>query len=147
MWTLLYQHPTPFISLVTTKNHMIINPEKNTVTVTRTASFPSFFPSYKETPGLRNHHTYVDCQPIPSKKVTGKTVRFFVPSVSGKNYHFILFNVDSSFIFAEPMPIHTKKSIKNYYDNILKKIKNRGLKLQLHILDNEDSDIAKYFII
>ena len=44
------------------------------------------------------------------------------------------------------IPNSNKKYIKNAYANILKIHKNRGLKPQLHRLDNEASDIFKEFI-
>ena len=59
----------------------------------------------------------------------------------GNNYLLILFNFYRNPIFAEPITNYTKHSIKNAYANILKILTNRGLKPQLHILENEASDI------
>ena len=44
------------------------------------------------------------------------------------------------------MPSRTEKSINNAYYNILKILKIRVLKPQLHILNNEASDIIKELI-
>ena len=111
-----------------------------------TASSLSLFSSYKETPGLCTHHTYVYFQSITGKIGTDQTGQFFVPSVSSNNYLLILFDFDRNYIFDGPIPNRTKHSIKNAYANILKIITNRELKPQLHRLDNEASNILKEFI-
>ena len=69
--------------------------------------------------------------------------RGLVPSVSGNNYLLILFYIDRNSIFSKLILNRTKHSIKNSYANILKILKNRGLKPQFHILKNEASDIIK----
>ena len=102
--------------------------------------------SCKETSGFLTHHTYVDCQYITVKKGTDKTVQLVVPSVSSNNYLLILFDIDINSMFAKTIPNCNKHYIKYAYANILEIHKNRGLKHQLHTLDNEASDILKEFI-
>ena len=103
-------------------------------------SSSSFLSSWKQTPGLYTHHTYVDFRSITNKFRTDQTDQLFLQSVSGNNYLLVLFDLDRNYIFAEPKPNHTKHSIKNASANSRKIIKNRGLKSQLNRLDNETSD-------
>ena len=95
---------------------------------------------------MRTHHTYVYCQSITGKVGTDQTGRFVVPSFSGNNYLLILFDIDINYILLEPIPNCTKHSIKNTYAKILKINKNRGFKPQLNRLENEASNILKFFI-
>ena len=138
--------PSPIHSISKNKESCDIISSNNTVTDTLTPSSSSFFSSYKETPGLSTHHTYADYQSITDKIGTDQTGRFFVPSISRKNYFLIIFDFDRNYIFAELLTNCTKHSIKNAYANILKILKNRGIKPQLHRLENEASDILKEFI-
>ena len=121
---------------------MMLYPE-TTQQQTRLPPLHRHFLSCKETPGFLTHHTYIDCQTTTGKKIIDHKGQFIVPPVSEKKYPLILFDLDRNFIFAEPIPNRTKHSIKRAYANILKILQNRGLKPQLHILDNEASDIFK----
>ena len=108
--------------------------------------FTIIFSSYKEPLGLCNNNNYVDCQPITRKIGTYQTGRFVIPSVRDNNYIIIIFDLESNSIFADPTPNRTKQYIKNSYVNILKILKNIGLKLQLYRLENEASYTLQEFI-
>ena len=127
---------SPIHSISKNKESYDVISSDNTVTATLTPSSSLFLSSYKETPVFCTHHTYVDCQSITGKIGTDKTGRLVVPSVSGNNYLLILFDFDSNSIFSKTIPNRTKHSIKNSYTNILKILTNRGLKPQLHRLEN-----------
>ena len=86
---------------------------------------------------MRTHHTYVDFQFITSKIGTYQTDWFIVPSFSGNNYLLILFDIDINSILSLLITNRIKHFINNAYANILKILKNGGLKHQLHILDNK----------
>ena len=135
--------PNPIHSISKNKESYDDISSYNTVIDTPTASSSSFLASCKETPGLCNHHSYVDCQYNTGKIGTDQTGLFVVSSVSGNNYLLILFYLDINSIFAKPILNRTKHSIKNDYVNILKILKKRGIKPQLNRLDNEASDILK----
>ena len=130
-----FSTPSPIHRISKNKELYYVISSNNTVTDTFTPYLSQFFPSYKETPGFRTRHTYVDCQPITGKIGTDKTGRFFVPSVSANNYLVILFDFESNSIFSKLIPNRTKHSIKNAYANILRILKNKGLKPQWHRLE------------
>ena len=67
---------------------------------------------------------------------TDQTCQLVVPSASGNNPLLILFDLDRNYIFSKKILNRNKYYIKNAYGNILNIHKNRGLKLQLHRLDN-----------
>ena len=130
--TLTHQHPIPCKSIPPTKNKIIIYSNSHNF-----CFFSLMFISCKETPGLCNHNMYIDCQAITVKIGTDKTVWLVITSVSGNDYLFIIFDLDSNFILEELMPSRTKQSIKNIYADIIKIPKNRGLKPKLLVLDNK----------
>ena len=130
--------PSLMHSVSKNKESYYVISSNNTIIDMLTASLPSFFSSYKETPGLHNHCTHVYCQSITGKIDTDQIGRFFVLSVSSNNYLLILFDLDINSIFIEPITNCTKHSIKIVYAKTLKILKNRLLQPQLHILENED---------
>ena len=103
-------------------------------------------PSYQERPGHRTHHIYAECQTITGKVGSDQTGRFIVPSTTGNNYIFVLYDYDSNSIHAEPIPNRKQESIKNAYEKVLRLLQRRGLRPQLHRLDNEASQLLKDFM-
>jgi hypothetical protein len=97
-------------------------------------------------PSQRTHHVYTDCRSITGNIGSDQTGRFVVPSTSGNNYLFILYDYDSNSIHAEPIPNRKKESIKAAYEKILRLLQRHGLHPQLHRLDNEASQLLKEFI-
>ena len=124
--------PSAIYSISKNKKYFDVISSDNTVIDILTTSPSSFFSPYKETPGLRNHHTYVDYLSITGKIGTDQTGQFIVPSVRGNNYLLIVFHLDSNSIFSELIPNCTKYSNKISYANILKILKSRELKPQLY---------------
>jgi hypothetical protein len=75
---------------------------------------------------------YTDCRSITGNIGSDQTGRFVVPSTSGNNYLFILFDYDSNSIHAEPIPNRKKKSIKAAYEKKLCLLQRHGLHPKLH---------------
>ncbi len=94
----------------------------------------------------RTNNIYADCRAITGNIGLDQTGRFIVPSTSGNNYLFILYDYDSNSIQAEPIPNRKKESIKAAYEKMLRLLQRRGLHPQLHRLDNEASQLLKEFI-
>jgi hypothetical protein len=83
-----------------------------------------------KTSSQRTNNVYTDCRAITGKIRLDQTGRFIVPSTSGNNYLFILY--DSNLIQAEPILNRKKESIKAAYEKILCLLQRRGLHPQLH---------------
>jgi hypothetical protein len=94
----------------------------------------------------RTHRIYTDCQTITGQVGSDQTGRFVVPSTSGNNYIFVLYDYDSNSIHAEPIPNRKQASIKNAYETVLRLLQRRGLRPKLHRLDNEASQLLKDFM-
>jgi hypothetical protein len=75
-----------------------------------------------------------------------QTGRFIVPSTSGNNYIFVLYDYDSNSIHAEPIPNRKQASIKTAYETVLRLLQGRGLRPKLHRLDNGASQLLKDFM-
>ena len=103
-------------------------------------------PAYQERPGHRTHHIYAECQTMTGNVGSDQTGRFIVPSTSGNNYIFVLYDYDSNSIHAEPIPNRKQESIKNAYEKVLRLLQRRGLRPKLHRLDNEASQLLKNFM-
>ena len=77
---------------------------------------------------------------------TDQTGRFILPSSNGNTQLFVLYDYDSNYIDAEPMPTKTAKSILNAYKLVHTRFVTAGLCPQLQRLNNECSDILKTFM-
>jgi len=75
--------------------------------------------------------------------ITGK---FIVQSSQGNNYILVIFDGDSNYIFAEPLPSRTGNQILKAYTKIQTLLEQRGITTNLHILDNEASDMLKSYM-
>jgi len=67
------------------------------------------------------------------------TGKFIVQSSQGNNYILIVYDGDSNYIFAEPLPSRTALQITKAYNKIHQLLVNRGLIPRLLIHDNETS--------
>jgi hypothetical protein len=99
-----------------------------------------------KTSGQRTNNVYTGCRAITGNIGLDQTGRSIVPSTSGNNYLFILYDYDSNLIQAEPIPNCKKESMKAAYEKIFRLLQRRGLHPQLHRLDNEASQLLKEFI-
>jgi hypothetical protein len=77
---------------------------------------------------------------------TDQPGRFLVPSSSGNEYFLLLYDYDSNYIHAEPMPNRTAKSIVNAYTKAHATLVQAGLRPQLQRLDNEASKLLQQFM-
>ena len=102
--------------------------------------------TYQDKPGYRTNHVYAECETITGKVGSDQTGRFIVPSTTGNNYIFILYDYDSNSIHAEPIPNRKQQSIKDAYARVLRLLQRRGLRPKLHRLDNEASQLLKEFM-
>jgi hypothetical protein len=78
-----------------------IRSTKNTASVTNT-----------QASSQRTNNIYADYRAITGNIGSDQTGRFIVPSTSGNNNKFILYDYDSNSIQAEPIPNRKKESIK-----------------------------------
>jgi hypothetical protein len=93
------------------------------------------------TPQQRTHYIYPACTNITGQIHTDQTGQFTVPSISGNKYLLILYDYDSNYIHAEPLPSRTKHQLKKAFITATTKLKLRGLTPKLQRLDNEASKL------
>ena len=89
----------------------------------------------------RTNYTYPHCIEITGQIHSDQTGQFLVPSISGNKYVFILYDYDSNFIHAEPIPSRSKHQILKAFNKITSKLSSRGLKPRLQRMDNEASQL------
>jgi hypothetical protein len=67
---------------------------------------PPSFPTPQPTDPLplRSHHLYADCQEVTGRIHTDQTGHFIAPSSKGSKYILVLYEYDSNYILAEPLP-------------------------------------------
>jgi len=82
----------------------------------------------------------------PGTIYSDPTGRFIIPSSQGNQYILVVYDVDSNYIFAEPMPSRSALQIVKAYDKIQSLLSSRGITPYLHILDNEVSTLLKSYI-
>jgi hypothetical protein len=75
-----------------------------------------------------------------------QTGRFLIPSSTGNNYVFVMYDYDSNSIHAEPMPNCTAKSHVTAYTVVHNKLVKAGLRPKMHMLDNECSRLLHDYI-
>ena len=83
---------------------------------------------------------------LTRKIYTDQTWRFPVTFRKGNNYILVAFNYDSNTIHSEPLKTRSVLDLKTAYQKLYSLLKNRGLKLYLHILDNECPNVLKNFM-
>ena len=98
-------------------------------------------------PGLATNHCYAALWDTQSGKVfSDLTGRFLVPSSTGNNYIFLLYDYDSNTINVRPTPSKHASCILTAYKDIHDMLVRRGCRPQLHKLDNECSQLLKDFM-
>jgi hypothetical protein len=118
-------------SEATTMGHMHAQCSNIRSTKTPKPTSSSSQPSFHEPSDHGTHHIYTDCQPITGQVGSDQTGCFVVPSTSGNNYIFVLYDYDSNSIHAEPIPNRKKASIKAAYETVLRLLQRRVLR-QIH---------------
>ena len=68
-----------------------------------------------------------------------QTGQFPISPSRGMKYLLFLYNYDSNYIVAKPMPSQTQHQILKAYRKLVMKLQHRGLKPKLQRLDNEAS--------
>ena len=74
------------------------------------------------------------------------TGTFITTSSQGNKYILVVFDGDSNYIFAEPLPSRTSEQIVRAYTKIHDLLVNRGLEPRMHITDNETSTHLKQYL-
>lgn len=98
-------------------------------------------------PGIRtNKQVFASCQQITGRIFSDQTGRFVVPSSSGNQYLFVLYDYDSNTIHAEPIPSRTKHQILSAYKKVINLLEDRGFKSKLQRLNNEASGLLKDYM-
>jgi len=82
----------------------------------------------------------------PGTIYSDPTGKFITQSSQGNNYILVVFDTDSNYIFAEPMPSRTSNQILKAYDKIQSTLVARGMTPHLHIMDNEASESLKTYL-
>ena len=138
-------------SIATTKGHMKQKRQGTNSTKTEPAELPLLpdieidyqFP--KQEPS-KTHACYGIVLETTGKTFSDQTGRFILPSSLGSNYIFLLYVYDSNSIHVEPMINRTALSHVKAYTNVYNKLVRRGLKPQLHMLDNECSQLLRDYL-
>ena len=87
----------------------------------------------------RSHAVFVDVHHVTGALASDQTGRFLVPSSAGHQYHMVLYEYDSNYIHAIPLRSRTGPDILAAFQSGHQLLLSRGLKPQLHRLDNEAS--------
>ena len=95
---------------------------------------------------VRTNNIFIDNIEITGRTFSDQTGRFVCPSISGNNYVFVVYDYDSNSIHALPIPTRKKEHIVAAFQKIVKKLTLKGLKPQLHKLDNEVSQLMKNYM-
>lgn len=95
---------------------------------------------------LITHACYAAIFETTGKTFSDQTGRFFIPSSTGNNYVFIMYDYDSNSIHAEAMPNRSAKAHVQAYTTVHNRLVKAGLRPQLHMLDNECSDLLREYI-
>ena len=83
---------------------------------------------------------------ITGRTFSDQTGRFVCPSTSGNNYVYVVYDYDSNSIHALPIPTRKKEHILAAFQKIVKRLILKGLKPQLHKLDNEVTHLMKNYM-
>ena len=94
----------------------------------------------------RTHQVFMKVTEFSNKIYTDQTGRFPVTSSRGYKYIMIAYEYDSNNILAESLKSRTGLNIKNAYQKIRQLLISRGLTPQIHVLDNECSQILKDYM-
>ena len=97
-------------------------------------------------PHRRSHQIFAVCADITGRISSDQTGRFVTPSSNGNNYLLIVYDYDSNMIFAEPMKSRTGPDHIKAFKTIHAILTSRGLRPQLHRLDNEASVALQQFL-
>ena len=82
----------------------------------------------------------------PGTIYSDPTGRFLTTSSQGNNYILVVFESDSNYIFAEPMPSQSAQRILKAYEKCHQMLVSRGITPKVLVLDNEVSNLLKQYI-
>jgi len=144
--------PAAHETTATAPSPLPITPQPSATTEAQSPTLPlihmSPSPSIIEdtAPSERTHHVYPACIPISGKIYTDQTGAFHYTSLAGNKYVYILYDYDSNYIMAIPIPSRTKFQLTIAHKTAVKRLQARGLRPRLQRLDNEISEHLKDFL-
>eukprot|EP00978_Attheya_sp_CCMP212_P008992 scaffold21179_cov47-Attheya_sp.AAC.3 len=97
-------------------------------------------------PGSKTHAMFAAVHDARGQIYTDQPGRFLVALSSGNLYILILYDYDSNYIHAEPMPSRSKQSILMAYKKAIAILIKAGLRPKLQRLDNEASAVLQEFM-
>jgi hypothetical protein len=97
-------------------------------------------------PGAKTHFLFATIHDAKGQIYTDQPGRFLIASSSGNSYMLVLYDYDSNYIHAEPMPSRSKESILAAYKRATSILIKAGLRPKLQRLDNEASAILQEFM-
>ena len=104
---------------------------------------------FKPLLGKKNRDVYIKMVETWDMKNTiysDQTGKFPVKSRVGNRYIMIMVEIDSNAILVTPVRDHTDQQLRNAYLTLLKRVKDAGMQIKKHILDNECSNAMKEVI-
>jgi hypothetical protein len=106
-----------------------------------TDSFPD-----SDTPNTRAHDVLAAFADISGKAFSDLTGNFDVPSSRGNKCVLVLYDYDSNYIFAAPIPSTKSKAVAEAHDRMFATLTAAGLKPKLLLLDNAASKVLKQYL-
>ena len=128
-------HPTTTETLMghMTQTHQCVRSTKRNITPSKPTWAVS--PIYSNIPATTSNELFVVVKPI-SKRYTDDMGRFPIRSRFGHRYIMLAFHCNSNNILIEPFQYHHDRHHIAAYSRIMKRIRERGHKVDLHVLDN-----------
>ena len=83
---------------------------------------------------------------LTGKIYLNQTGRLSVTSSKGNKYILVAYHYDSNTIHAEPLKTRSGLDLKTAYQKLHSLLTNKGLKPNLHILDNEYPNVLNIFM-
>ena len=100
----------------------------------------------KSEAGKKERDVYVKLIDLWEQKgtiYTDQTGNLPVRARSGNRFIMVMVAIDSNAILVTPVKDHTDQQLRNAYLTLLKRVKNAGVQVKKHILDNERSKAMK----
>ena len=138
------------VPVATLKGHMVQTRQNVCSTKPKPPSTSSIIEQAEESDQLPidekpSNDLHISVQPM-SKLYTDDTGRFPVRSQSGNQYIMIAYHCNSNAILARPFKTRADKHCMLAYNNIMQRLRDKGMLVDLQILNNEASEAYKQTI-
>ena len=131
----------------TVKGHM--NHQRQGVRSTKEKNPKASDENTKSEAGKKERDVYVKLVDLWDQKgtiYTDQTGNLPVRARSGNRFIMVMVAIDSNAILVTPVRDHTDQQLRNAYLPLLKRVKDAGMQIKKHILDNECSNAMKEVI-